>query len=72
MTKTSVKLLWVRAHSTHMSIALFGAALVIYLNACAVLWSVSQLFGIAEFSWMNGFYMTVLMGSIYIIMHKDD
>ena len=42
-----------------------------YLAGCLILYSIVQLFGILEFSWINGFYTLVLIGTAKSIFGRS-
>lgn len=39
-----------------------------YFGACAVLYAVNALFGFPVFSWLNAFYMMILILAAYFIL----
>lgn len=46
--------------------------LIVYLIGCITLWAFVGLFGILEFTWVNGFYTAILLSVIKIIFAKSD
>ena len=49
------------------------ACVIFYFLSCLVVIALNRLFGIVEFSWMNGLWMFILLLTIYLVQKgKDD
>ena len=62
----------VKSESPKVLLLLPIPVIVVYLIGCASLWSFTQLFGMTDFTWVNGAYAGFLLAIARAVFSKGD